>query len=186
MKTFYLLLIVLSSFFIISCDDLSSPYPAGKTCQSYIDTTLIGFWEPVKIENFADSNLPVDSPMIAIAPFNKKEYLVQFLNIDDSGKAHVKDMGTYRGFISSIGKHKVANMVMISPEINNKTEYIIYPFELSGDTLTFYSFYSKKVNQEFHSTCQLRKFLKKNIGNKSLYSSIRKYKKKYFKSLNLK
>jgi hypothetical protein len=183
---YILLIFAFSSILLVSCDDLSSPYPAGKASQSYIDTMLVGFWEPVKLINFTDSNLPLDSPMIAIAPFNKNEYLVQFLNIDDSGKAHVKDMGTYRGFISSIGKQKIANMTMIFPEVNDKTEYLIYPFEISGDTLIFYSIYSKNVNQEFHSTCQLRKFLKKNIGNKSLYSSIRKYKKKYFKPFNIK
>ncbi len=182
---YLLLFFAFSSILLVSCDDLSSPYPAGKPCKSYIDSTLVGFWEPVKIENFSESNLPLDTPMIAIAPFNNKEYLLQFLNIDDSGKAQVKDMGTYRSFISNIGKQKVANVIMISPEINNKIEYIILPFEISGDTLIFYSFYSKKVNQEFHSTCQLRKFLKKNIGNKSLYSSIRKYKKKYFNKIIL-
>lgn len=183
---YLLLLFAFSSILLVSCDDLSSPYPAGKICQSYIDSTLVGFWEPVSIENFSESNLPIDTPMIAIAPFNKKEYLLQFLNIDDSGKAQIKDMGTYRGFISTIGKQKIANVILISPETNNKIEYIILPFKISGDTLIFYSFYSKKVNKEFHSTCQLRKFLKNNIENKSMYSSIRKYKKKYFNSLNFK
>ena len=181
-----LILLFFATILLASCDDMSSAYPAGKPCQSYIDSSLVGIWKPINVENFATSNLPTDSSFIAIAPFNKKEYLLQFLNIDDSGKVHAKDMGTYRGFISSIGKNKIANIIMISPEVKDKLEYIIYPFEFSGDTLIFYSFYSKKVNQEFHSTCQLRKFLKKNIGNKSMYSSIKKYIKMRSESINFK
>ncbi len=176
----YLLLIVIP-FFLFSCDDLSSEYPAGKACHSYIDTNLVGYWEAVSIQNFATSNLQLDTHMIAIMPFNKKEYLLQALKLDDSGKVQVKDMGTYRGFISNIGKQKIANIQVLSPSMNEKEEYLIYPFELNNDTLTFYSFYSSRVNREFKSTCDLRKFLKKNLTNKELYSSVRKYKRKEFK-----
>lgn len=176
----YLLLLILPVF-LFSCDDLSSKYPAGKACQSYLDTNLLGYWESVSIQNFATSNLPLDTHMIAIMPFNKKEYLLQALKLDDSGKVQVKEMGTYRGFISSIGKQKVANIQILSPSVSEKEEYIIYPFELKEDTLIFYSFYSTKVNREFKSSCDLRKFLKKNFNNRELYSSIRKYKRKTFK-----
>lgn len=184
MKIFFVLLFFVPIIFI-SCDDLSSPYPAGKVCNSYIDTNLIGYWESVHIENFAESNLPLDTNILAIMPFNKKEYILQSLIIDDSGKVQIKDMGTYRGFISSIGKQKIANIQMLAPEVKSKEEYLVYPFELKGDTLIFFSFYSKNVNKEFRSTCDLRKFLKKNMNNKSLYSSIRKYKRKNEKSFKL-
>ena len=181
MKYIWILII---PFFIYSCDDLSSKYPAGKTCQSYMDTSLVGYWESVSIENFATSNLPLDTHMIAIMPFNKKEYLLQALKMDDSGKVQVKDMGTYRAFISTIGKQKVANIQVLTPNLEEKEEYLIYPFELKNDTLIFYSFYSTKVNREFKSTCELRKFLKKNFNNMEMYSSIRKYTRKSFKMFN--
>lgn len=176
----YIWLIIIS-FFLFSCDDLSSRYPAGKVCHSYIDTNLIGYWEAVNVQNFATSNLPLDTHMIAIMPFNKKEYLLQALKLDDSGRIQVKDMGTYRGFISNIGKQKIANIQVLSTSVNETEEYLIYPFELNNDTLTFYSFYSTKVNREFKSSCDLRKFLKKNFNNREMYSSVRKYKRKEFK-----
>lgn len=182
MKIFCILLLF-ASLILTSCDDLSSPYPAGKICSSYIDTNLVGYWESVKIENFTNSNLSLDTHILAIIPFNKKEYVIQSLMIDDSGKVQIKEMGSYRGFISTIGKQKIANIQMLAPEVKDKDEYLIYPFELKGDTLIFFSFYSKNVNQEFKSSCDLRKFLKKNLNNKSLYSSIRKYKRKDQKSL---
>jgi hypothetical protein len=181
----YLLIFAFATILFTSCDDLSSPYPAGKVCQSYLDTNFIGYWESVSAENFAQSNLPLDTHILAIIPFNKKEYLLQSLNIDDSGKIQVKDMGSYRGFISNVKGHNVANIQILAPEVNNKVEYLIYPFVFSGDTLTFFSFYSKNVNEEFHSTGDLRKFLKKNMNNKALYSSIRKYKRKDMKSFKL-
>ena len=176
-----LIWLLLVPFFLYSCDDLSSKYPAGKSSQSYLDTNLIGFWEAVSIQNFATSNLPLDSHMIAIMPFNKKEYLLQAIKMDDSGKVQLKDMGTYRGFISKLGNQKIANIQILSASIEEKEEYLIYPFELANDTLIFYSFYSTKVNREFKSTSDLRKFLKKNFNNKELYSSIRKYKRKDFR-----
>jgi hypothetical protein len=181
----YFILLIFTSIVFTSCDDLSSPYPAGKISSSYIDTNLIGYWESVYVENFADSNLPLDTHILAIMPFNKKEYVLQSLVIDDSGKVQVKDMGSYRGFISTIGKQKIANIQMLAAEVKEKEEYLIYPFELKGDTLTFFSFYSKNVNHEFRSSCDLRKFLKKNMYNKSLYSSIRKYKRKNEKSFKI-
>jgi hypothetical protein len=184
MKVNFILLCFVS-IILTSCDDLSSPYPAGKICSSYIDTNLIGYWESVYVENFTESNLPVDTHILAIMPFNSKEYVLQSLVIDDSGKVQIKDMGTYRGFISTIGKQKIANIQMLAPEVKEKEEYLIYPFVLKDDTLTFFSFYSKNVNQEFKSTCDLRKFLKKNMYNKSLYSSIRKYKRKNEKSFKI-
>jgi len=178
MKVIFALLFF-ASILITSCDDLSSPYPAGKVCSSYLDTNLIGYWESVHVENFTDSHLPLDTHILAIMPYNKKEYLLQSMVIDDSGKIQIKEMGSYRGFISTLGKQKIANIQMLTPEVKyGKQEYLIYPFDLTGDTLTFFSFYSKNVNQEFKSIYDLRKFLKKNMNNRSLYSSIRKYKRK--------
>ena len=181
----YIWICVLISASFISCDDLSSPYPAGKVCQSYIDTNFMGIWESVSSINYATSNLPLDTHLLAIMPFNKKEYLIQSMNVDDSGKMQVKDMGSYRGFISKVGGYTIANIQIISTEVHDKDEYLIYPFSFNGDTLTFFSFYSKNVDKEFNSACDLRKFLKKNMNNKTLYSSIRKYKRKNIKGFKL-
>ncbi|PIP54305.1 MAG: hypothetical protein COX07_06060 [Bacteroidetes bacterium CG23_combo_of_CG06-09_8_20_14_all_32_9] len=164
-----------------SCNDLSSPYPAGKLCRSYCDDSLAGYWEFIGTDDFSKNGLSIDSHLLVIVPFNKKEYLIQNLEFNDSEKVSFKDLGIFKGFISTIGKQRIANIQMLVPGEENKNEYLIYPFNLIGDTLSFYGFSSELIKQEFHSTCELRKFLKKNIENKSLFSAIRRYKKKYNK-----
>lgn len=181
-----ILIISLVSFYLISCNDLSSKYPAGKLCQSYISDSLAGYWELVDNIDSTGSELKVDSHLLVIIPFNKKEYLLQTLSLDDSGKVLFKDLGLFKGFISTIEKQSIANIQMLVPGETDKNDYLIYPFNLKGDTLIMHGFSSQKVSQEFHSTCQLRKFLRKNMYNKSLFSSVRKYKKKYDKLLNIK
>lgn len=185
MKSFTFIIII-AFLFIAACNDLSSPYPAGKLCHSFIDDSLVGYWELVSVSDSTGSGLKVDSHLLAIIPFNRKEYLLQTLPLDDSGKVLFKDLGMFKGFISTIGKQSIANVQMLVPGEYDKNDYLIYPFCLTDDTLVMWGFSSQKVTKEFKSTCQLRKFLKKNLYNKSLYSSTRKYKKKYNKLLNLK
>jgi len=185
MKTFTPLLFI-TFIFIVACNDLSSPYPAGKLCHSYIDDSLAGYWELVNVSDSTGSGLKVDSHLLAIIPFNKKEYLLQTLSLDDSGKVLFKDLGMFKGFISTIGKQNIANVQMLVPGEYDKNDYLIYPFNLVNDTLIMWGFSSQKVTKEFKSSCQLQKFLKINLYNKSLYSSTRKYKKKYDKLLNIK
>lgn len=179
-------IILIAFVFIVSCNDLSSKYPAGKLCQSFQNDSLAGYWELVDVSDSTGSNLKVDSQLMVIIPFNKKEYLLQALSFDDSGKVLFKDLGLYKGFISRIGKQTIANIQMLVPGESDKDDYLIYPFCITNDTLLMHGFSSQKVSQEFHSTCQLRKFLKKNMYNKSLYSTTRTYKKKYDKLLNIK
>lgn len=179
-------IILIAFVFIVACNDLSSKYPAGKLSQSYQNDSLAGYWELVDVSDSTGSGLKVDSHLLVIIPFNKKEYLLQTLSIDDSGKVLFKDLGMFKGFISTIGKQNVANVQMLVPGETDKNDYLIYPFCLNGDTLVMWGFSSQKITKEFKSSCQLRKFLKINMYNKSLYSSTRKYKKKYDKLLNIK
>lgn len=177
-----IILFVIPAFLFVSCDDLSSPYPAGKVEASYCDSNLVGIWECAGIENFATSNLSVDSNIMTIMPFNEKEYLIQIYGMGDSFS--LKDISLCSGFISDVGNYRVANIKLLSADMSGKQDdYLIYPFYLSHDTLIFYSFYSNKVDRKFTSTKDLRKFLIENMAKRELYSSIRKYKKKNVKML---
>jgi len=185
MKALFLL-IFFATLLIAGCDDMSSPFPAGKVSDAFLIDSISGYWQLVEVKDTQNSKIEIDSNLLVIVPFNKKEYLLQTLNFDDSGKVLFKDLGVFRAFITKIGDYKIANVQMLVPGENDKEDYLIYPFYFNSDTLIFHGFSAKKISKEFKSTKELRKFLKTNLGNNNLFSSTRKYIKKYSKLLNIK
>jgi hypothetical protein len=170
------LLWFLPAFIFLSCDDLSSPYPAGRPALSFIDTNLTGLWKQVGITYYnSEKSAQNDTQFVAILPFNAKEYLLVPYTTGDSVLNGRKDHGFFKGFISTVGNIRVANLEAIDVEIHTTHDYLIYPFCIEKDTLYVTGFYAKKVAREFKSVREVRHFLKYYIHDTNLYSSVRKY-----------
>lgn len=154
-----------------SCDHYSSPVPAGKLNESYIDTSWLGFWK--YNENSNDSSKS-KAHFIGVYALNKHEYLIQVIDIDSCIKFN--DLpNLFTAQISNINNTWVASITAINAD--DKKEYLIYPFTISNNNLMLYSLDKSKMDKHFNSSNKLKKYLKDKVTNPAFLNSKTVYKK---------
>lgn len=162
---------------ITGCIDYTSKVPLDSEKKSYLKPELIGTWEFVwSSYDTTDNGLfnKLDTHYLEIVSFNDKEYLIIY--IDSDNKEQIKDL--YKGYITKIGDYEFANVQPLKFIDTLETYYIIYKFEIAGDTLIYTGISDDFLKTKFEKSGAFKKYIKKNINNKDLWGVTRKYVKK--------
>lgn len=150
MKNYIYGLGIIITLFVTSCDFYESEVPITNSKKSIIDTNAIGNWG-----YFEGDTLKFG---IRIDALNNNQYI---LNCIDIGS--LEDIGMYDNFIahsSSIENHKYINIKNLKREEN---KYLIFKYELKGDSLITYTISDLTFEQQFDSSKKFEKYIKNNI-----------------------
>jgi hypothetical protein len=161
---------VLTVFILISCE-LGGNKPLTCIHQSFIDSNVTGVWKYISSVNYNHFTQKTDSHYLYIAAFNKHEYLLTVIGLNDSDKNDAPMF--FRAIVSHLKEKTVANVQPVSDKINNG--YVYYSYKLSKDTLSFWGYYLDKVPENVVKHHQYKSFILKHFNDTSYFSSCRKY-----------
>jgi hypothetical protein len=159
-------LIILSLLLICSCYE--SKFPLSSSDKARTDERLIKSW-------LEQPQNPDDKPYrVIICKFNDHEYLIGFNN-------DTKDTATLsRAFTTTIDTTTIMNMQGIEPLAPKDRTFIFfkYAFATNGN-LRVWMFSNDSPllkDRTFSTQAEFYTFIKKNVHNEQLYSTMREFK----------
>lgn len=165
--------VVFSAVFFTSCDEYSSPVPAGKLKESKVDTNYTGYWDFVGLDNDADTTLSNLNPhFMSVERFDQNRYLLIMVKKDSVKTTSPPE--AYEATTCIIGGKKIASVRALLNS-DEKNEYLIYQFDVYGDTLCYQAFQKSKLDKQFNKTSAVKKYLLKYLNDTSVLLPRKKY-----------
>ncbi len=163
--------LVLSAL-ITGCDEYSSPVPAGKLKESKIDTNYIGCWNYTGLVNENDTSLSgLDPHYLYVVRFDDNRYILSMLKKDSLKPTSLP--GIYEATTCKLGGKNIVSVRTLSGV--DKSEYLIYMYNLESDTLWYCAFQKSKLDKQFSKTSALKKYLLKYLNDTSVLLPRKKY-----------
>ena len=167
---FFTALVLFAS--ITGCDEYSSPVPAGKLKESKIDTSYIGCWDYTGLVNDNDSSLSILDPhYLNVVQYDNNKYILELVKKDTVKPSTMP--GLYEATTCKLGGKNIVSIRSITGA--DKTEYLIYMFDLDSDTLWYCAFQKSKLDKQFNKTSALKKYLLKYLNDTSVLLPRKKY-----------
>jgi len=155
--------------FLSACQELGGDKTLTCSRKSIIDTAITGVWKFVGSKEYNQFELEANPHSLIILPFNRNEYVLMILSDKDSAE----HPSFFKAIESRLSNKRIANVQAL---FNKPAEgYIYYPFDISGDTLYFWGFYTNKVSPKVDHKRSIKKFILHHFNDTNYFSSIRKY-----------
>lgn len=158
---------------LISCDEYSSPVPAGKLKESVIDTLYTGGWLYVGRDYEVDSStVKLEPHYLNILPFDDHRYVIQMMKKDSVRWNNIPD--AYEATTCRLGGKNIVSVRLLSPK-EGATEYLIYVYGIRNDTLWYHGLQKSKLDKQFDKTPALKKYLLEYLNDTSVFLPARNY-----------
>lgn len=165
------IVLVILSFILYSCQELTGEKPLSSVQKAIIDTSCLGMWKFVSYENYNQFELISSNHLLLILPFDKHEYLISIYPLKDS--VNINDILFYKAHTSYMNGNTIANLQLITYKISD--EYTYYAYQIQNDTLKFWGFYRKMIEPNVKTKKEIKSFLAKHINDTNYFSAVRKY-----------
>jgi hypothetical protein len=116
-----------------------SSVPLSNSCNSAIDSTLLGSWVDPSAKG---------SDTIRIMRFNDHEYYVE---VHSKGQNGINSISRGRAFVTAIKNQKILNFC----ELGEPDKFVFLKYEIKGNLMKTYSVSDKSIKKPLNSSREL-------------------------------